>query len=194
MRYVLLMFVLSWSFTVSAEDAACAGEVLGVNLAQSTVRFTVVQGGAPFSGRFVTFGGVLCRSNNGVARIDVWLDPGSVDSGLPEVDQLLLTPQFFDVARHPRVTFRSDEIVRQGMLVEATGTLTINGISRERSVEFRFGESDGGWQARGRFTLPRLTYELGTGEWDNTEYLANEVVVEFDAMLVPDEHGNASNE
>lgn len=190
----LLLVLLLFSTSLSAKESSCEGQVLVVNLANSTVRFTVTQGDAPFSGRFVIFGGEICQSDNGIERIDVWLDPGSVDSGLPEVDQLLVTPQFFHVDEHPRVTFTSNDITRLGMLVEASGTLTINGISRERSVEFRFGESANGWQAKGRFTLPRLAYELGTGEWDNTNYLANEVVVEFDAMLVPSEHGNASNE
>lgn len=163
---------------------ACETGVLQVDAGQGEVGFSVEQDGVPFSGKFRDFGGELCRSDGGLASIDVWLDPASVDSGLPEVDELLLTPAFFDVESHPRVHFRSSNIDRQGMLLVARGLLEINGIEQERAIEFRLGQQDdGSWLARGRFSLQRLRFELGTGEWGNTEYLANEVTVSFEASL-----------
>lgn len=181
MRNLLLLLLVVTPLHAADE---CGGERLAINVDASVVSFTVTQGDSPFSGEFRSFGGLVCRDESGLSRVDVWLDPASVDSGLPEVDELLVTPAFFRIDEHPRVTFSSRNIRRKGMLVEATGELAINGIVRNRSVEFRFGEQgDGRWQAKGRFTLPRLAYELGTGEWDNTDYLANEVVIEFDAVL-----------
>lgn len=166
---------------------ACEHESLTVDTEASSVTFTVTQGDAPFSGEFHHFGGNICLDENAVPiLIDAWLDPASVDTGLPEVDELLFEPEFFRTAEFPRVTFASDSIELDGNHVEASGPLTINGISRAYDIEFTFEpRSDRQWNAAGKFTLLRLEHELGRGEWDNTDYLDNAVEVSFDALLVP---------
>lgn len=184
-KFISLFMLLPVSLPgMSTEGTQCAGKALQVDPEKGEVTFTVTQGEAPFSGRFREFGGVVCHGGNGVQKIEVWLDPASVDTGLPEVDQLLATSQFFRLDEYPRVTFLSRRVEHlDAGRVRATGTLTINGRSREREVEFQLSKENGQWHAQGRFTLPRLAYQLGTGEWEDTEYLANEVVVEFEAKL-----------
>lgn len=45
----------------------------------------------------------------------------SIDTGVPEFDRLLRSPDFFDTARHPLIEFRSTGVAKLG---ERTGTLT----------------------------------------------------------------------
>lgn len=180
MKLLLLLFAL-----VPVTVSACDGETLLADAGEGEVTFTVTQGGAPFSGRFAEFGATICREAGQVTQIDAWLAPASVDSGLPEVDELLVGPEFFRVSEHPRATFASSDIEMENSMLQVSGMLEINGIPRRQDVRFRFVESADGWRADGEFTISRLAYDLGSGEWENTDYLADEVRVTFDVVLRP---------
>lgn len=166
---------------------ACDGERLDVIAPESRLVFTVTQGNAPFNGEFRRFGGHVCLDGNAnISAVGVWLDPASVDTGLPEVDALLLDKEFFRVTEFPRVMFDSVAVEHDGNRVRASGPLQINGISRTYDVAFQFESRPARqWKASGSFTVLRLEHDLGRGEWDNTDYLDNEVEVAFNAILVP---------
>jgi polyisoprenoid-binding protein YceI len=172
---------------MSNASFGCDGELLKVDPAASTASFTVKQGDAPFSSEFRRFGGTVCLDENAnISVIDVWLDPASVDTGLPEVDALLRAEEFFRTTEFPRVTFTSVAVEHDGERARVSGPLEINGISRTYDVIFRFEPlSARQWKASGSFTVLRLEHDLGRGEWDNTDYLDNDVEVAFDAILVP---------
>lgn len=63
--------------------------------------------------------------------VDVTIDAASVSTGYAVFDQHLRGEDFFDVARHPTITFKSDDLRFAGdALAEVRGTLTIKGISK----------------------------------------------------------------
>lgn len=70
----------------------------------------------------------------------------------------------------------------QGDRQFARGTLEIKGKRREVNVPFRL-QSGGPPAVSGSFTLKRLDYDIGTGEWTDTRWLGAEVNVEFSATL-----------
>ena len=162
---------------------AAADPCYAVNAASGSVSFRVDQAGAPFQGAFRSFGGTVCLDGNAVTRIDVWLDPGSVDSGLPELDAALKGADFFATDKYPRVTFTSASILTRGSEQVAHGTLEIKGTRREVAIPFRLAGAAAERTVSGAFTLNRLDYAIGTGEWSNTKWLGAEVKVEFKAAL-----------
>ena len=175
-RFLVLLFAI-------AALPAAADECYSVDPAGGSVSFELKQAGSPFRGSFRRFGGEICVAQDRVARIDVWLEPASVETGLPEIDAALKEREFFDVARHPRIAFASESARVRGDQQVARGTLDIKGRRRNADVPFRLGESGGKPVVSGSFTLDRLDYGIGTGEWSDTRWLGGEVKLDFSATL-----------
>lgn len=167
----------------SAALPAAADGCYSVEAAGGSVSFELRQAGSLFRGTFRRFGGELCLAQRQVARIDVWLEPASVDTGLPEIDAALKAKEFFDAGSHPRITFVSDSARARSDRQIARGTLDIKGHRRNADVPFRLDERAGKPVVSGSFALDRLDYGIGTGEWSNTRWLGAEVRIEFRAVL-----------
>ncbi|MCK6428386.1 MAG: YceI family protein [Burkholderiaceae bacterium] len=161
-----------------------AAECYSVDASGGRVSFEVKQAGAPFRGAFRRFGGEVCLEGGRTVRIDVWLEPASVATDLPEIDAALRDKEFFDAGAHPRLTFASTSIDAQDGRQIAHGTLSVKGKRRAADVPFALGSADGRRTVSGTFTLDRLQYGIGTGEWSDTRWLGAEVKVEFTATLL----------
>ena len=63
-------------------------------------------------GRFTDFEGCLQHAASDLtsSRVAVTIDAASIDTDLPDRDRELRGPDFFDVERYPRITFRSREV------------------------------------------------------------------------------------
>ena len=145
--------------------------------------FEVRQAGAPFRGAFRRFGGEICLARERVARIDVWIEPASVDTGLPELDAALKEKEFFETARYPRITFAGKSAEARGERQVARGTLEIKGRRRDMEIAFSLRRNGAGLVVSGSLALDRLSYGIGTGEWSDTRWLGAEVKVDFSAKL-----------
>jgi polyisoprenoid-binding protein YceI len=162
---------------------APADDCRAVDGASGSVSFELRQAGSPFRGAFRRFSGEVCFAQDRVTRIDVWLEPASVDTGLPEVDAALKEKEFFAVREFPRLAFASTLVeVREGQQL-AHGTLDIKGKRHELDVAFRLQQEERTRVVSGSLTLDRLRYGIGTGEWANTKWLGAEVKVVFRAPL-----------
>jgi polyisoprenoid-binding protein YceI len=71
-------------------------------------------------------------SNPSKTQIDATLEVSSVNTRIARRDNDLRSPNFFDVAKYPTITFKSKkaEIAGQGKL-RITGDLTIHGVTKE---------------------------------------------------------------
>lgn len=66
---------------------------------------------------------------SGSIRIEI--DAASVSTGLAKLEEHLRAEDFFDVTKHPTITFTSDRLRFKGdRLIAAEGTFTLLGISR----------------------------------------------------------------
>lgn len=173
-------FLLSLAI-VSSPTAA--DECYQVRAAGGSVSFEVRQAGAPFRGAFRRFGGDICLAQDRVARVDVWLEPASVDTGLPELDAALKEKEFFETTRYARISFTGKSAEARGERQLARGTLDIKGRRRDMEVAFSLRRNGVGLAVSGSLTLNRLDYGIGTGEWSDTRWLGAEVKVDFSAKL-----------
>ena len=74
----------------------------------------------------------------GGGRIEVNIEAASVLTGVDALDRMLRGPTFFNTALHPRIRFVSDSIrYADGKPVEATGQLTLLGVTRPVILEIR---------------------------------------------------------
>ncbi|HEX9672365.1 MAG TPA: YceI family protein [Burkholderiales bacterium] len=166
-----------------APSPAPADDCYAVRPSGGSVSFEVRQAGAPFRGAFRRFGGEICLAQGQVERIDVWLEPASVDAGLPEIDAALKEKEFFETARYPRIAFTGRSVEARGERQTARGMLEIKGRRRDVQVAFRLRRDSGEPVVSGSLTLNRLDYGIGTGEWSDTKWLGTEVKVDFNVKL-----------
>lgn len=63
--------------------------------------------------------------------VDVTIDVASVDSGVDKLDEHLKSADFFDVAKHPTMTFKSKKVVFEGdKPVSVQGDFTMRGVTK----------------------------------------------------------------
>src|SRR5690606_14165102 len=80
-RGLFLLISAVWAASVAAAESCYT-----VRPPDGQVTYEVSQAGSAFRGEISRFGGEICLEEDRISRIDVWLDPASVNSGLPEID------------------------------------------------------------------------------------------------------------
>jgi len=167
--------------------AAAAGPSYGADPARSTLTFTGTQAGAAFKGVFKKFSATvqLDPAAPGSGHIDVRIDMSSVDTQDDERDGNIKGADFFDVARNPAATYVTRAITKTAKGFAATGTLTLRGVSRDVPLNFEFAKTAAGASLTGSAALKRLDFGVGQGEWKSTEWVGNDVKVEFSLDLKP---------
>ncbi|MGH8217919.1 MAG: YceI family protein [Steroidobacteraceae bacterium] len=83
-------------------------------------------------------GTIVLDRARGTGRIDVTIDPGSVDFGLAALNQAAKGPELFDVAKFPTAKYESASIrFKDGVPVAANGRLTLHGVTRPVPLSIR---------------------------------------------------------
>ncbi len=82
-------------------------------------------------GRFdKTSGRITLDTTAKKGSAEVAIDAASIDSGVPKLDEHLKGEDFFNVAKHPQITFKSTNFSFEGDQVKTVaGELTMNGIT-----------------------------------------------------------------
>ena len=148
--------------------------------ALSSVGFVSKQMGVPVQGKFERFDGQIdvdpARPEAG--KVAFTVDLGSVAIGTPDTVVELKKPEWFDVGKYPVASFQSTSIRSTGAgKIDVVGKLTIKGVTNEVHVPMTLTRQTDGLKAEGEFTVKRLDYRIGAGEWGDTGLVANEVLV-----------------
>lgn len=119
-------------------------------------------------GHFDEFEGTahVDTANPANSSVSVSINAASVTTGNEQRDGHLKTPDFFDIANYPQITFVSTNVERDGSEWAITGDLTINGVTKSVTVPFEetgsakdpFGNTRVGFE--GGITLDRTEWNL----------------------------------
>lgn len=153
--------------------------------AQSEVTFVARQLGVPLDGRFQRFSAQTSFDPKApqTSKIAFQIELGSVNLD-PETNAELLKPEWFNTARFPKATFQSSAIkALGGGKYEVAGKLAIKGLARDLVVPVQLTQAAGLSTATGGFTLKRLDFKIGDGDWADTSVVANDVQVRFKLVL-----------
>jgi polyisoprenoid-binding protein YceI len=84
------------------------------------------------SGAFTqTSGTVVLDSTAKKGNVDISIDANSLNSNLAARDKHLKSADFFNVAKYPTITFKSNDLVFNGdQLAEVKGNLTLLGVTK----------------------------------------------------------------
>ena len=126
--------------------AAAAAAILmagAVAPAQTTYQIDSAHSAAEFSvrhlmvsnvrGQFSKVTGTVVYDSNNLAasKITASIDATTVDTREAKRDAHLKSPDFFDVAKYPVITFQSKEVTQAGGKLQVRGDLTMHGVTRE---------------------------------------------------------------
>ncbi len=164
-------FVISSALAlVLAVPAARAGEWC-VDKPHSAVTFTVRHLVSQVPGAFNDFDGTVRfdPADPAGAAADITVQASSIDTGNAKRDEHLRSADFFDVAKFPTLTFKSEKVTAKSKdEYELTGALSMHGVTRTVTVPVKFlGAMDApkkaGFQAV--FTVNRKDYGI---VWNKT--------------------------
>ncbi|MBP6626612.1 MAG: YceI family protein [Arenimonas sp.] len=165
--------------------AAVAGDY--VSQKGSSLGFTATYQGESFEGAFATFTPVIRFDPATLAdsRFDVRIALASAGTQNAERDEMLLGSEFFDAGAAPEARYVATRFrALGGNRYVADGTLTLRGISQPVPLTFS-------WQPgaqpvlTGEAKLSRLAFNVGSGDWTDTELLPDDVVVRTRLVLAP---------
>jgi polyisoprenoid-binding protein YceI len=194
MKYYSIIF---WLIPVALAGATGAAETCWKPVPDpAAMVFISTQAGAPLKGTFHNFDAEICFDPDHTdtpVHIEVRIATASVDTYLPELDEALRGPDFFDSAKWPYATYISDKIQDLGndqYLV--SGNFTLRNVTRTIEVPFVLIPSTTSRLPRleGSTTIKRLDYNVGQGEWLDTRWVGNDVVLKFSVKLNPADNKN----
>ena len=137
--------VLATSAPAAAANAAPAfvpipGGTYRIDPAHSSINFSVRHMMiTDVRGRFTDFSGTIRYDERDITRSSVEFSArvASINTDVERRDIHLRSADFFDVERHPEMTFRSTRIERRGSdQFVATGDFTLRGVTRQVAIPF----------------------------------------------------------
>ena len=83
-------------------------------------------------GRFGNISGTVMYDDKDVAKsmVDATIDVTTVDTGVEKRDAHLKSPDFFDVAKFPTMTFKSKSVSKSSDGFDVMGDLTLHGVTK----------------------------------------------------------------
>lgn len=175
---------LSTSMALLAGAPALAQQALVP--AESSIGFVSKQMGVPVEGHFRKFDAKVAfdPAKPDAARINLTIDTGSATLGVKESDAELPKADWFNVAQFPQASFESKSVkALGGGKFEVAGQLSIKGTAQPVTVPVQLTQSGAKTTAAGQFTIKRLAYKIGQGEWGDTSMVADDVQVKFKLVL-----------
>jgi polyisoprenoid-binding protein YceI len=150
--------------------------------AQSEIGFTSKQMGVPVDGKFRKWDAQMSfdPKKPDASRVAFTIDTGSASFGSPETDAEVPKAAWFNAAKFPQATFQSSTIKAVGgNRFEVAGKLSIKGSVHDVVVPVALAQAGSVTTATGAFTIKRLDFKIGEGEWADTSMVANDVQVKF---------------
>jgi polyisoprenoid-binding protein YceI len=88
-------------------------------------------------GEFKKFSGTayIDEKNPAASKISLEADVASIDTGEPKRDAHLKSPDFFDAAKFPKLTFASTSVARAASGYSVRGDLTIHGVTKPVTLD-----------------------------------------------------------
>jgi polyisoprenoid-binding protein YceI len=148
-------------------------------------------------GEFTKYEGkvVLDDADPAKSSVEATIDVNSIDTRVADRDAHLKSPDFFDVAKYPSMTFKSTRVEKAGKdRLRVTGDLTLHGVTKPvvldvattPEVKGMFGETRRGFSATTK--IDRKAYGL---TWNKLveagPAVGDEVTIALDLEVVKDQ-------
>ena len=156
-----------------------------VNHENSVLNFTFTQYGQDITGHFDTWNADIAFDAQDLANsaVTVTIDIASIKTGAPDRDTQAKGNEWFDVKSHPKATFTSEsfeELSPNHYRVQ--GRLSLHGVQLPLNFPFSLNFSENKNKENqanfaSQFTLDRLKFNIGQGQWESTDAIGNTVKI-----------------
>lgn len=150
---------------------------------QSKLQFQASLYNTPFTGEFKDFSGTIIfdPADLADARADIRINMKDVVTGDADRDKNILGPEWFDVAKFPESRFETVKFEKadENNYV-AIGNLTIRDITLPLILPFTLNMTDKQARVNGKAGFGRLSYGIGTGQWEDGKTVGPDVEVLVD--------------
>ena len=128
-----IQLVISFVLLAALISAVLASESYRFDQSRSTIGFTVHQFLGTTHGKFTKFDGKIDvdREHPEKSSVTAKIDVRSIDTGIVKRDNHLRSPEFFNVAKFPEMTFKSRGVRQTGQQSgDILGDLTMHGTTK----------------------------------------------------------------
>src|SRR5438045_4340082 len=143
MKPLTFMLALVSALVLSAN----AADTFKVDPVHSFVLFSVQHLGiANTYGRFNDISGIVVfdKDNPSKSSVELSVPVESLDTNNSIRERSLKSPDFFNAKQFPTLTFKSTKVEGNGDTLKVSGDLTIRGVTKPMSVDFRKGREGKG--------------------------------------------------
>jgi polyisoprenoid-binding protein YceI len=172
MKKVLLLALVA--LTALPMAASAKPDAFTVDTGHSGVSFQIRHFFSEVPGRFTDFTGKIVwdAEKPEASSVEITVQAKSINTDNTNRDGHLQSPDFFDVANHPTMTFKSTSVkAKDDKTLSVTGDLTVKGVTKKTTIEVvRLGVMElGGGKAKAgfktSFTIDRKEFGI---TWNKT--------------------------
>ncbi len=151
----------------------------------ATLTFAFVQAGAENQGAFREFATELHydASQLAASSLKVTVQIASLDTQDRDRDTELQGADLFDAKKYPTAQFVASSFAKGARGVEAVGKLTLRGVTHDLRLPLSIQSTATGVELSGETTIKRLDYGVGQGDWKSTEWVGDEVKLQYKVPL-----------
>jgi polyisoprenoid-binding protein YceI len=133
---------LSLTLTLFLAAGAFAADTFTIDRSHSNATFKIRHMMSNTTGSFGDFKGavVVDRENPAKSSVEFTVVAASINTGTEDRDKHLRSADFFDVAQHPEIAFKSSKIepTKTKDLYNVTGSFTMHGVTKQIVLPVQF--------------------------------------------------------
>lgn len=158
-----------------------------IDYEQSYIKFTGDQAGAPFEGEWEKWSAEIYFDEVQLdqARFKVSIDPASGFSNDQERDDTIRSADFFDVVSFPNAAYYSADFSEKEGSFQSLGKLSMKGVAADVNLRFSVSNNGDSKILIGSASLDRFKWNIGSGDWADTTWVGQNVIVEVRVITKP---------
>ena len=190
-------FAFALVLALTAATVLAAPETYVVDRAHSEADFSIRHMMSKVSGKFDDFTGtvMLDRATPAASSVEFTIKTASINTGNPNRDKHLRTPDFFDAEKNPEIRFKSTAVApsKTKNVYDVTGDLTMHGVTKRVTlpVEFLGFQKDPWGHERAGFALETKLNRKDYGiNWNKALdngglYIGDDITVSINLETLP---------
>ena len=126
---------------VSLLSIGALADTYTIDKDHSSATFTIRHLISKVVGNFTDFSGTINfdEKNHAKDSVDADLKVASIDTHVEKRNTHLKSPDFFDAAKYPDMTFKSKKITGSGKKFKVDGTLSLHGVEKPVTLDVEYG-------------------------------------------------------
>ncbi len=139
------VYSVSIGITLALNSSLIAADTYTIDPAHTRVGFSARHLGINHvKGRFKEFTGTLVLEGNELKEATATIQVQSIDTGVPQRDAHLRTPDFFDATNYPTITFKTKKVQKDGGHLLLIGDFTMRGVTKELALPLTLSKHSSG--------------------------------------------------